>query len=237
MRIVILTTETTHHAFFVREMAKYARIQCVLVETGCKSPPFETAHPYESQREQYERHTWFGGNGAGVGEFAEIVRVASVNDECVTRRLRGESPDAVFVFGAGRLNVGTIEACGRNVLNLHGGDPTRYRGLDSHLWSIYHRDFGALMTALHRVSPQLDRGDIVELASLPIKRNLELYQLRAVNTRMCVQVCRNAIDTLRKNGSLDSKPQAAVGRYYSHMPAVLKSLCVERFAAYTRSLA
>ena len=31
----------------------------------------------------------------------------------------------------------------------------KYRGLDSHYWSIYHKDFESLVTTLHRVTPIL----------------------------------------------------------------------------------
>ena len=47
------------------------------------------------------------------------------------------------------------------IFNLHGGDPEKYRGLDSHYWSIYHNDFKSLITTLHKVRPILDTGEIV----------------------------------------------------------------------------
>ena len=237
MRIVILTNETTHHAYFVREMAKHARVAWVALETQSVIPPFETVHPYEAHRDQHERAAWFDGASPGVGEFAEASRISSVNDLAVVHRLKDTPPDAVFVFGTSRLRIETINACGANVLNLHGGDPLKYRGLDSHLWAIYHRDFKSIVTVLHEVSPELDRGNIIERQSLPIMRNMQLHELRRVNTEMCIQLCRNALAKLDTKGVLRSTPQAELGRYYSHMPSVLKSLCVDRFAAYTRSLA
>lgn len=237
MRAVILTTETTHHAYFVREMAKYARIDWVLLESESKAPPFETSHPYEIERDKHERTSWFDGRTPGVGEFAKTWGVPCVNDKTVTRRLDESRPDIVFVFGTGRLQSHTIAACGHHVLNLHGGDPLKYRGLDSHLWSIYHRDFGSLVTTLHKVSTQLDRGDIINSQSLQIVRDMRLDELRRLNTEACVQLCRNALSNLREQGAINGRPQAEIGRYYSHMPAVLKSICVDRFAKYTRSLA
>ena len=47
-------------------------------------------------------------------------------------------------------------------INLHGGDPEKYRGLDSHLWSIYHEDWASLVSTLHVVSKDLDAGDSIE---------------------------------------------------------------------------
>lgn len=237
MRVVILTTETTHHAYFVREVAKLARVDWVLLETQHQSPPFDTAHPFEIERDRHECETWFEGRSPGVGEFAEAWCVASVNGAPVSRRLIDTHPDAVFVFGTGRLHVETISACGANVLNLHGGNPSKYRGLDSHLWTIYHRDFSELATTLHRVTLELDRGDVIEQSSVAIRRSMPLSELRRANTETCVRLCHNAIRTLERVGNIRATPQADIGRYYSHMPAVLKSICVDRFAAYTRNLA
>jgi len=237
MRVVVLTTETPHHAYFVREIARHARIEWVLLEGQLCSPPFETAHPFEAERDDYERKVWFGGDSPSVGEFAEAWTKPTVNDAAVHLRLRGTAPDVVLVFGTGRLSAESIAACGVNVLNLHGGNPAKYRGLDSHLWTIYHRNFGELTTTLHRVSPQLDRGDIVEQMPLQIARDSGIHKLRRLNTEVCLRLCLSAINTIRTSGKVSAIPQSEVGRYYSHMPAVLKSICVERFATYTRSLA
>lgn len=237
MRVVILTTETTHHAYFVREIARHARIEWVLVETQQCLAPFETIHPYEVERDDYERRVWFNGNSPGVGEFAETWVRPTVNDGAVHHRLRDTAADAVLVFGTGRLSIESIASCGVNVLNLHGGNPAKYRGLDSHLWAIYHRDFGELTTTLHRVSPQLDRGDIVEQLPLQIAGNLRIHELRRLNTEVCVRLSLSAIRTIEAVGELHAIPQSGIGRYYSHMPSILKSICVDRFANYTRSLA
>lgn len=237
MRIVILTTDTLHHAYFVREIAQFSRMEWVLLEATRSSPPFEVSHPYEVQRDAHERSTWFDGASPGVGEFAETWSVGNVNEPRVINRLRDTSPDLVLVFGTGRLKAEVIAASGSNLLNLHGGNPSLYRGLDSHLWSIYHRDWSSLATALHRVDLQLDRGEIFEMRQLPIHRDMPLSQLRHVNTETCVQLSKKAITVLGSEGSITTTPQHGIGRYYSHMPSALKSLCVDRFATYTRSLA
>ena len=73
------------------------------------------------------------------------------------------------------------------------GDPRQYRGLDTHLWAIYHGDFGGLVTCLHHVDLQLDTGDIVDCRPVPIARDMELHELRAANTRVCVELIRSAL--------------------------------------------
>ena len=112
------------------------------------------------------------------------------------------------------------------MFNLHGGDPRTYRGSDTHLWAIWHREFGELKTCLHKLTDALDGGSIVRVRPIPIKRGMELYQLRAVNTEVCISLVKDAIEELGKMGRIQTERQHAAGRTYSFMPSVLKDICV-----------
>ncbi len=61
MRIVLLTTDASHHCYFVREMSARFRIEAVLVESNVLNAPFEVHHRFETVREDYERRVWFDG--------------------------------------------------------------------------------------------------------------------------------------------------------------------------------
>lgn len=237
MGVVVLTTDTLHHAYFVRELSRAVTIDWVVLETKQVRPPFDMCHPYEQARDEHERRSWFDGASPGVGEFAETWLLESVNDPAVVKRLQQSRPMAVVVFGTGRLESETIAACGPVPLNLHGGDPSRYRGLDSHLWAVYHRDYGAIVMTLHMISPRLDCGDIVDRVALPIHRGMPFDELRRVNTEAGLRLTVNSVQSLASGRSIQATPQATVGRYYSHMPSCLKSICVDRFSEFTRSLA
>ena len=83
----------------------------------------------------------------------------------------------------------------------------------------------------------IDDGAIVAALPLPLERDMELSQLRAANTAVCIALVRQAIETLSETGRIVTRPQRAKGRYYSFMPAVLKELCVAKFRKHTGSLA
>ena len=121
-------------------------------------------------------------------------------------------------------------------LNLHGGNPERYRGLDTHLWSIYHNDFGDLVTTLHHVDADLDTGDIVFQSKLKVEAGTRLHQLRAINTKVCVNLFLVALGAFQSIGWLPSREQVSHGRYYSYMPAVLKEECIRKFNRYVTGL-
>ena len=236
MKIAILTTETTHHAHFVREIAgRYPGVQ-VICETNASRPRFDTRHDFEGQRDAFERDHWFGGKDAKIAEFAQTRMVESANDAAGIAAFTDIKPDIAVVFGTGKLSTALISKGPRAFLNLHGGDPEEYRGLDTHLWAVYHSDFAGLVTTLHRINADLDDGDICLQESLALQPGMPLHQLRCVNTQACVRLFLAALGAFSNNDDVPSRQQRARGRYYSFMPAVLKELCVRRFANYTSKL-
>ena len=145
-------------------------------------------------------------------------------------------PEAVVLFGTGIVREPLILRFGDRLFNLHGGDPERYRGLDTHLWAIYHSDFEALVTCLHRVASQLDTGDIVQEGALALRSGMELHELRAENTRVCVNLVGALLATMEKGLEVATRSQKQKGRYYSAMPVEMKQLCLKRFQKYTSKI-
>jgi len=232
----VLTTETLHHAHFVRALAAVCPVSCVVIERAAPAAGFETRHAFEDLRDAHESAVWFGGQTPTIAEFAETVAVDSVNDGRCAEVIRATGAEMVVVFGTRKIQPEVIGRCPDGFVNLHGGNPERYRGLDSHLWAIYHSDFDGLVTTLHRVAPALDTGDIVGQGPVPVRKGMGLHELRAANTEVCIRLTAEAIRQRRESGRLGARPLRARGRYYSAMPAVLKDGCVTRFARYTDGL-
>jgi methionyl-tRNA formyltransferase len=236
MKLAILTTETPHHAHFARVVNGSFEISLIVSETSALRPPFPTAHPFEAQRDEYERQVFFAGRLVTLADTARVLTVGSANDATAIDALRALAPDVIVVFGAGRIGREVIGLCPGRIINLHGGDPERYRGLDTHLWAIYHREFDGLIATLHHLNEGLDRGDIILQAPVPIGPGMSLHALRARNTQTLIDLTLAGLDMFKRFGRLPARPQRRVGRYYSFMPAVLKDLCVRHFEDYVRRL-
>ena len=233
MRAALLTTETTHHAYWAWKLRDHVDVVATFLERDQPNPPFDTAAPFEEERDRYEREVLLDGGPATVEELGRATSVATMNDPDAIAGLAGAGAEVVFVFGTGLLRRELIDSVGVPLLNLHGGNPEEYRGMDTHLWAIYHGDFENLVTTLHVVDPELDTGAIVGQATLRFEPGARLHELRAVNTRACVDLCAAAALSLERLGRLPERAQVKRGRYYSSMPAVLKPRCVERFEKWT----
>jgi methionyl-tRNA formyltransferase len=236
MKLVILTTDTLHHAYFIREILRSFPIEHVFVETNKFSPPFDTHHPFEEEREQYEMNIFFKGKETSIRNIADTTIVSSVNEFSTAQRIMETHPDIIIVFGTGKIKKHIIDICPNGFINLHGGGPEEYRGLDSHLWAIYHEDFVNLITTMHCLNETLDDGEIILQASIPLRKGMRIYELRRYNTDVCIKLSISALDMFSRFGIFISRPQQKKGRYYSAMPTALKSVCVNTFHKHTDNI-
>ena len=231
MDAVLLTTDTLHHRCFAAQIHKRFPWKAIVLETECAAPRFETKHPFEEQRERYEASLGYAEMHFGASDG--VFEYPTANDPRCVKQLEALSPEVIIVFGTARLDARTINVPSNACLNLHGGSPEYYRGLDSHLWAIYHNDFENIVTTLHHVDSNLDTGDVVLQTGLTLPSQSQLYELRSINTGACVQITSIALEILKGKGKLPRRSQTQRGRYYSMMPSVLKQACFEKYAKYT----
>ena len=237
MKVVILTTQTPHHAFFVRELqSTFGEVVAFCETRNASKPLFNVHHPFEDERERYEWNRWFGGEETAIADLVPTRQVLTMNEPGAVASLENEKADVLLVFGTGILKPNVIATNPSRIFNLHGGDPECYRGLDTHLWAIFHRDFSGLVTTLHRLDAGVDTGDIIAQGSLPLNSGMQIHELRAANTEVCVRLAGVALDMIARHGDVTSRPQREVGRYYSAMPAELKAVCQSRFNAHIKKL-
>jgi methionyl-tRNA formyltransferase len=206
------------------------------LETKRYVPPFETFHPFEALRDSYEKDILLKDCNLKLTDLAEVRSVDSINSDEGIKSLRALNPDVMIVFGTGKLLAPAIEVASLVCMNLHGGNPEQYRGLDTHLWAIYHRDFKNLITTLHRIDSRIDTGDIILQSELKLGFDSKLYQLRAINTKVCIALSSLALSSLESTGSLPSRKQITSGRYYSWMPSMLKGDCLNKFEGHVEQL-
>ncbi|WP_019198173.1 formyltransferase family protein [Afipia birgiae] len=236
MKIALLTTQTPHHAFFVREIVARFEDVHVFAENSSLKAPFETFHHYETERDSFEREFWFKGANPQLDVFAPVTAFDTMNGIDAIRALADWRADIAIVFGTGRLSEAVLKNGPQCFLNLHGGDPEDYRGLDTHLWAIYHGDFDGLVTTLHTLNPMIDDGDICLQEDVHLSAGMPLYALRRANTETCIRLTLAALAAFRDQGAVPSRKQRRKGRYYSFMPSPLKDICRRKFDNYTKAL-
>lgn len=218
--IAILTTETFHHIHFVNQIYKKNRDILCIVERKIVSPNFKTKVSFEKQRDNFEKKTWFRNSKPKFN--LKVNYFKNINSIKVLKFLLKKKIKFILIFGTGKINLKIYKKYTNKIFNFHGGDPEKYRGLDSHYWAIYHKDFGALKTCLHQVEQKLDTGKILYIKKLKINSNTNIYELRKKNTELCIKFGLKFINNIKRGTKIILYKQKNLGRYYSFMPSVLK---------------
>lgn len=231
LSIAILTTETIHHSYFVKKLGEIYKNIRVFIDTQSSHPPFAIEHIYESARDQHELYEWFNGNieQADLTKISDCITVEDINSSNSISELTQFNADIHIIFGTKKISSVICEKFAKKIVNLHGGDPQKYRGLDSHLWSLYHKDRRGLVTTLHEVNPVLDDGNIVSQKRLNFTNITDLSQIRKENTELCVSLVLDFLRDFSLEKTITSTKQTSIGRYYSYMPTVLKEVVYTNF--------
>ena len=234
-KTLILTTETTHHLYYLWKLSELCSIDRVIIETNTLSAPFETAHEFEQNRYEYEKSVLKSGPLL-IEEILPTHRFSSINQAECKDFIEVTKPDIIIVFGTGKICSEIISIPTTACFNLHGGAPEYYRGLDSHLWAIYHNDFSNIITTLHHMERNLDTGKIVFEQQLDISRSTTLEKLRIVNTEACINMTALAIRGISEFGYVPCREQLLQGRYYSFMPKDLKENSLQKFNRFLKTI-
>ena len=232
LRVLVLTTETPHHAFFVKELIS-AGHSVTVVEEHATTLAVSMGSTFQQKQELYERSLWFADTAPSLADLCRTRSVAGVNTSEGLEVLKRSDSDVAISFGTGWIKADALALLPEERWNLHGGDPQKYRGLDSHLWALYHNDSEALVTVLHTLDPELDRGAVIAGSSIDLTGSPELHMLRAASTELAVSLVLGSLAYLEAVGQVPRMPQAAVGRYYSALPTTLLATCARRYAAIT----
>ena len=230
MKVLILTTDTNHHNFFIYKLLLHYPDISVIIESDIVKPKYPTFHKFETMRDDFENNLWREILETPLKKLCSNYLITSnINNLEIINKIKYTNYDVCLVFGTRKINNDLIAALPKNSFNLHGGDPQHYRGLDSHLWSIWHRDVNGLKVCIHRLDSKLDHGEIFQLEDLDIKSIDSVFQLRSINTQKCVDISLLLLNNLDKKLKVVCTPQKSIGRYYSFMPDVLKEQCISRF--------
>lgn len=221
----------------MQEIAKdWPQCRAAVETAGVATPSFDIAHESDGARDAYEVETCLGGKETQISDLVQTLEVPNINDAATAQLIREWAPDITIDFGTRKVSAEIIDLNPERIVNLHGGDPEEYRGLDSHMWAMYHDDFSNLVTTLHTLAPELDDGGIIETMPIPLFKGMKIHQFRRYNTEVCIKMVSNLLKSLEKGGEISARSQKEKGRYYSFMPTDLKNIAARKFEKYTAQL-
>ena len=227
MKILILTTKTDHHLFFCKEIKKKYNNVFTILEKKKKKFDFKTNHKYFKERLKFEKNFFFKNKKENFTTDKSFFDINSKNSINYIKKI---NPDIIILFGIGLVKKKFLNLfIQKKIINLHGGDPENYRGLDSILWSLYHKDYKGLVTTLHNVDKRYDTGDIIFKKKIKLNNKSLIQSIRAINTQNCVYLFLKFLKCIEKKNKITYIKQKKVGRYYSAIPASLIDISIKNF--------
>ncbi len=234
LKIVLLTTNTPHHIYFARKFSEKFNLSHIIFESKKIKFDYDTTHPFEVLTDDYEKK-YFKNKKITFKKIAPSTQCYDINSTKCLYKLKNLRPNIIFVYGTRKINTNIIECFAGKIFNFHGGNPNKYRGLDSLLWSIYFRDFSNILVTLHFLERDLDTGDIVYKQKVKLNKTMKLFMLRSEVTEICIRLAFKLIDQIIKNKKIPSYINKK-GDYYSAMPKFKKNTALINFNKHVKTL-
>lgn len=224
LKVALIGTDTLHRRFMINSLidAGIDVRQCIF-ETNTLSAKFPVDPKWKDQEQADLAAAFADRTGNDLDRVGAVTYVETLNAAAAIDELEQGDADFVVVSGAGWIKGDLLKAINGKSLNVHMGKAEAYRGLDSNLWALYHRDYANLGVTLHVLSDDLDTGDIYRYADLSLPDQMPIWMLRYYESASAVEMILDVLAEVAA-GTPKTRKQQAVGRYYSFIPAVIKDI-------------
>jgi len=234
LKVLILTTKSNHHLYFLHQLSLDSRLDILSIfEKKTNKFNFKTKHLLDDLRKSYESSILLEKKIKYLS-LKQKKEVWDINSKTSINLIKKFNPKVIISYGIGKIKGKFLNNFQKKTFNLHGGDPEYYRGLDSFLWAIYHKDFNKFYVTLHKVNNTFDSGAVVYKKKLTFNKKTNIYNLRLLSTDICLFLSKKIIKDFFFKKKYKIKSQKIKGRYYSAIPSVLKNICINNFNNYIK---
>ena len=259
---MVLSTETPHHLYFLRELRNRCRgvisLDLVIMEhrefpyreLGLRHLKKHWYNPVQSfllnpyiqfpyrQKEQaaYELEHFFPNGNYDYDPDLRVEHVGSVNNDTAIASIKEISPDLILVYGTALVRSSVFELPTIATINAHGGILPNYRGLDSNIWALWRGDYQNMGVSLHHMDKHFDTGPIYSMRKLSLASDISLVSLRYHTTLLATDMYVDLINAIAKERLKPQVQLANSGRYYSYFPRLLKPLLERKLARYLKNM-
>jgi len=233
--ILILTTDTFHHRYFINLITKKFSVKSILFEEKKIKNSSLYKNPFIKKQKVFEKKFFFKKKDVQISKYIKLFFCREINSKDSYNFLKKNDADLGIVFGTSKISSKIIGLFKDGLINIHRGVISRYRGLDSDFWAIYHNDFKNIGVCVHKINKELDSGPIFESKKKKIKKKMKIYHLQAYTTNIATKIVIKLLRRYLKNRLVFNK-QKKLGRYYSSMPTLLKILIKKKFDRYVAKI-
>lgn len=172
MKLVILTSNSLRHVFFINYLLRNHNVVGVVMEEKKRDyskkgedTEFDSAiKKYFNDRHESEKK-YFGNHEKIEINNDLIVKIkgGQLNDNFVLDKIKNWNPDYIAVFGSSLLNKELIKLLpSKRIINMHLGLSPYYRGSGTNFWPLYDEKPQYVGATIHYLDIGIDSGDIIK---------------------------------------------------------------------------
>jgi len=233
MKVIIFSTDTKHHRYFINRIAEIFDVCSVIYERRKLNVEYKTGPFFEEEENQFEER--FFEEIHFTIDDKKMIEVYSVNNKSLAKYIEYLKPDLGISFGTGLIKPYIFNIPKWGTINIHRGCIDSYRGLDSDLWALYNKDFDKIDVTLHYIDENLDTGDILLQKNLSLDKVSYIYSIRYYATVMATEMVIEILNRFSfEDKEVSGNPQVNLGKYFSAMNIEQKHRALENFLNYKR---
>tara|TARA_E500000331_G_scaffold123539_1_gene121054 strand:- start:20130 stop:20945 length:816 start_codon:yes stop_codon:yes gene_type:complete len=142
-------------------------------------------------------NNWFSNNWKKLNKTIPYIEVENINSESVLNRIKEINPDLIIVHGTSIVKNHIIESS-KLALNLHWGLSPYYRGTHCTDWALINWDPYNIGVTIHKLTNEIDGGDILAQKRAKIKSNDTLLSINMQLTYLGVELINQAIKKIKR---------------------------------------
>jgi methionyl-tRNA formyltransferase len=231
MKVIIFSTNTKHHTYFINKISEQFDICSIIYERRKIKKKYVTDPFFQEEEDEYEER--FFEEVPKHIDNKKMIEVYSVNDKSLAEYVKHLKPDLGISFGTGIIKPYIFNIPKWGTINIHRGCIDKYRGLDSDLWALYNKDYNNIDVTLHYVDERLDTGNVISKKSINLDSIKDIYNIRYATTILATQMIIETLSEFKKqNTKISAQKQKQLGQYYSAMSLDDKFIALNNFLKY-----
>ncbi|WP_087569409.1 formyltransferase family protein [Paenibacillus sp. MY03] len=226
MNTVFMTGSHPRHLYIARRLHEAGLLRALVIEQRESFVPAPPENLTEIDRKNFIRH--FSDRDLTEHRFFDetisidlldgipvlYISQEELNSQKVVDWIRRFNPDQLVSYGVHKLSPEIIDICPNYAWNIHGGLSPWYRGTVTLFWPFYFMKPNWAGMTIHRLSPQIDAGDIIHHSVPELKKGDGIHD---VACRAVTQVAKDLVKilNLRKDGhKFEGTPQKNSGKLF-----------------------
>lgn len=220
MRIVLLTSTSSRHAYMAQRLREHFDLALVVREQKGLKEHYRN-HP---DRELIEAHftrladtekAFFGACEWEETPEVETVARGEMNTERLADRIRLIGPEAVAVFGCGIIKAPVLDVLPEGkTFNIHQGLSPYYRGGGTNFWPFVYGELQYIGVTLHRIDAGIDTGKIIAHERPDIEASDNQHTLGCKTIVKSADLLVRVLQCVRMGHGLDAVPQWGEGKTF-----------------------